>query len=137
MSLLTKTIRHLFMPNWGRSFIVLKRFNLAYGAVLKAANSSIKLSLHDMMAGEQLAVPNVNRGSFWEGLPDDAAAWLTAAEVVRLHPDAFIFSFTRNPFSRIASCYYDKLVFKTAAPDFYRRRGFAVDLGLPSSSSAS
>jgi len=130
MSFLKNAIKRVLMPNWGRNYIILKQLDLAYGRVLKAANSSIKLSLHDLIAGEQRAVRGVNRDEFWQDFPHGRADLLTAAELVSRHPDAFIFTFTRNPFSRVASTYYDKLVFKGTLPTFYRRRGFAPDMGF-------
>ncbi|TNG03499.1 MAG: hypothetical protein EP297_00315 [Gammaproteobacteria bacterium] len=49
---------------------------------------------------------------------------LTAKELTRNYPNAFVFSFTRNPFSRISSCYFDKIVKRPELPVFFRKHGF-------------
>ncbi len=130
INILNKTARRLFSPNRDRDFIWLTEHAIAYARVPKAANSAIKLSLHDLLFGEQLRVPNVNRDEFWRNLPDDRAQVLSAADLLRDHPNAFVFTFTRNPFSRVASCYFDKLVLNDGKRIANGLRGFSADMSF-------
>ena len=130
ITILTKTVRRLFSPNRERDFILLPQHSIAYARVPKAANSAIKLSLHDLLFGEQRRVRKVNRDEFWRNLPDDRAQVLSAAEMLRDHPNAFVFTFTRNPFSRVASCYFDKLILSDEKRTAHGMRGFSADMSF-------
>ncbi len=131
MNALTDTLIRTLRPDRARVYLVLKPHNLAYARVPKAANSSIKLSLHDLLMGERQAVGNVNTDRFWRAFDPALAGMMNAAELARGHPDAFVFTFTRNPFSRVVSCYYDKLVLRPKAlSSFFARNGFTPDMSF-------
>lgn len=131
MKLLNKTAQRLFSNEREQHYLLLPEFGFAYARVPKAANSTIKLSLYHLLFGGHGRVPNVNRDDFWRDLPDERARLVSAAELMRDAPDAFIFTFTRNPFSRVASCYFDKLMTRNGEPapdgwsDFPAGIGFA------------
>ncbi len=130
MSFLNKAVRRLLAPDRARHYLFLPEHDLAYARVPKAANSSIKQSLHDLLFGEQHMVRDVNRDEFWRNLPDDRARLLSAAELMRDAPEAFVFTFTRNPFSRVASCYFDKLILKNRLAATYHWRGFRAGMSF-------
>ncbi len=130
VNFLNKAVLRLFSPNRERDFILLPEHAIAYARVPKAANSAIKLSLHDLLFGEQQRVRNVNRDEFWRNLPDDRACMLSAAELLRDHKTAFVFTFTRNPFSRVASCYFDKLILNDEKRTANGLRGFNSDMSF-------
>jgi hypothetical protein len=130
MSFLEKSLVHLVNSNRERSYVILKQYNLAYGRVPKAANSSIKLALHNLLNGEQPRVPGVNRDNFWRSFPNDLADLLTAAHLTQRNPDTYVFSFTRNPYSRIASCYYSKIINRHKVPILFRFQGFRKDMSF-------
>ena len=131
MSQIVQSILRMVRPDRARTYVVLKECGLAYGRVPKAANSSIKLSLHDTLMGEQKVVKDVNTDRFWREFPGGRADLLTAGELAKQYPDAFVFTFTRNPFARVASCYYDKIALRQKPlSGFYARHGFSKDMSF-------
>jgi len=130
LSLLNKTVRRLFANDRERHYLLLPEYGFTFARVPKAANSAIKLSLYHLLFNSRGRVPNVNRDAFWQNLPDERARLLSAAELMRDAPDTFIFAFTRNPYSRVASCYYDKLVTREGEPAPDGWAGFAAGIGF-------
>ena len=126
-SLLRKVTGETFIPNGSRSFVVLKEFGLAYGRIPKAANSTIKAALFNLPKLEIKDPSSLSRDSFWREIPGDRADLLTASQLQAQHPEALVFSFTRNPFARVSSCYFNKLKLKDEPSSFFRRRGFTKD----------
>ncbi|MGI9464862.1 MAG: sulfotransferase family protein [Aestuariivirgaceae bacterium] len=124
-AVLRKMTGEAFIPNGARSYVVLKDFGLTYGRIPKAANSTIKAALFELLKLEVEDHSSLSRDGFWRQIPDGKADLLTGAQLQKRHPDAFIFSFTRNPFARVSSCYFNKIKLKQVPSSFFRRRGFA------------
>ncbi len=103
---------------------------LAYARVPKAANSSIKIALNDFLFGRKAFVPGMNRDAYWKKHPSGRVALISAGRLARVDPDCFVFSFTRNPFSRVVSCYYNKIVLRPELPFFFETCGFTKDMSF-------
>ena len=117
-------------PTGSALFVVLNEHSLAYGRIPKAANSSIKLALYRIVAGDTGHRKGVTKDEFWRGGAVAGADLLTASGLRQRHPDAFVFSFTRNPYSRLASCYFNKIILRHRVPRLYRYQGFSKDMGF-------
>lgn len=92
-----------------RHFLAVPSLRLAYGRIPKVANTAIRtvLARHvERVPGCDLP-PNTDR--FWTGAGAVGTAMLTAGELERDHPELFVFSFVRNPFDRLVSCWSDMI----------------------------
>jgi Sulfotransferase family. len=104
-----------------RSAILLRRWNIAYVRVPKAANSSIKQALYHLVTRgavtdpafcDYVAVPGLNQDRTWRrGLGPDVTM-VSCARLAADAPDALAFTVVRNPFARVVSAYYDKVVLR-------------------------
>ena len=130
MQLYWNATAHLINPNRLRSYVVLKEQQIAYGRIPKAANSSIKLSLYHALVGSEDRKGGVNKDEFWRHKTEGKTDLLTARALRRQYPEVFTFSFTRNPFSRISSCYFEKIVRRNRAPRLFRYQGFTQDMSF-------
>jgi dermatan 4-sulfotransferase 1 len=101
-------IKHRFL---GREhYIVFRDMPLVYGRVPKAANSTIKIMLARMLAERQ---KHVLSDEFWRERTDGQTHMLRTGEAAGLPAGPVVFTFVRNPESRLAS-FYDN---KVADPD--------------------
>lgn len=109
-------------PVRDRHFVVLPALRLAYARVPKAANSSVKqvLSAHVDAAGVELP-PNTDW--YWADEGVRGGELVTAAELTARYPDAFVFTFVRDPFSRVVSCYTNKVLNRRTITKRFRRFG--------------
>lgn len=96
-------------PRTERHFVVVPKLGLAYGRIPKVANTSIRtlLARHVRRTPEGREMPP-NTDAFWQTGTEDAAI-LSAAELKARHPDVFVFSFVRDPFDRLVSCWCDMI----------------------------
>lgn len=88
-----------------------------YFRVPKAANSTVSATLYRRLTGERPDPTGSSRGirRYFE-----RAHRLSALEVNTLREEFFLFSFVRDPFSRLASAYLEKV--RLAPPDFRAKR---------------
>jgi hypothetical protein len=96
-----------------KNYLWLPELGIAYGRIPKAANTSIRDALLQMLnldLDPELALPN--KDDFWKGLPKSKASMLTKKQLLS-HPEtrnAWVFSFVREPFSRLYSCWNNKVI---------------------------
>lgn len=97
----------LFTPE--PHFIAIPALGLAYGRVPKVANSLIKRTLAHAAGIEGRFPPNgFSKDRNWRALAPDAY-FVDARTLRRRFPDLFVFTFVREPLSRLASCYRSKI----------------------------
>ncbi|ADZ70778.1 DNA topoisomerase IV subunit B [Polymorphum gilvum] len=60
----------------------------------------------------------------------DEVELLTARELIRRYPAAFVFAIVQDPAERIADCYRDLIACEAPLPTFYSRRGFDKTMDL-------
>ncbi|ODN72355.1 sulfotransferase family protein [Methylobrevis pamukkalensis] len=134
-----RVLTYLRHPHRMRSVIVLKPWRLAYVRVPKAANSSIKQALHHLMtAGEVTdpafaaypSVPNINRDRFWRREFGARAEMTTCGRFLRVYPGFTSFTVVRNPFARVVSAYYDKIIARDELPGAMRRTGYSKTMSF-------
>ncbi len=126
-----KIVHRILSADRGRHCLVLKNYNLAYARIPKAANSSIKHALHEMLFGpEPNHIANVNRDKFWHKHPSGQAEMMTPAQARKTYPSLYIFSFVRNPYARMVSCYYNKIVYRDKLSHFFKRNGFSKEMSF-------
>lgn len=97
--------------------IIIKELHCIYMPVPKAGTKSIKQVFADYLykcnSDARFNTSDINT----KGLPFSRISKLKAET---LRDDLFVFSFVRNPFKRILSCYFDKIRKKTSYKGFLR-----------------
>lgn len=110
-----------------RHYIVLPQLGLGYGRIPKAANSMIKRLLARAAGLEELFGDEpFSQDRNW-ATKAPHAYFLTASEARRRFPDVFLFSFVRDPLSRLASCYRSKIARPEVMHDSLLREGLGKD----------
>ncbi|MCF3640569.1 sulfotransferase family protein [Rhizobium sp. TRM95111] len=112
-----------------QSIIVLKDHNLAYVRVPKAANSSIKQALASLMVPDidEKTLRGTTKDDFWKKHPGSDIVMLR--DFRKTYPRFFCFTFVRNPYDRLVSCYQNKLQENENASQNMKRMG--IEHGMP------
>ena len=103
-------------------YLALPSHGLVYARIPKAANSSIKYTLHDFLFGRQENIKKeVTRDGYWREQESDLCELVDIRGLQKKYSGFFVFSFVRNPFCRIASCYFEKIAQREqqGAPSFF------------------
>lgn len=97
--------------------IIIKELRCIYMPIPKAGTKSIKQAFADYLykynSDERFNTSKINT----KGLPFNR---ISKSKAETLRDDLFVFSFVRNPFKRILSCYFDKIRKKTTYKGFLR-----------------
>lgn len=93
-----------------RHTIVLAERGIGYVRVPKVANTRIKALLAAHLGLLPDARGRVASDRYWRALAGRRIEMVTARELRRRWPDAFVFAFVRNPFDRLLSCYNSKIL---------------------------
>ncbi|MBB4302613.1 hypothetical protein GGD81_001643 [Rhodobium orientis] len=110
-------------------FVVIPDLKIAFGRVPKAANSSIKAALARHVSHDPDGPVKPTRDQFWAECTNGRTSMMTPAEAARL-AGYLIFTFTRNPFDRLVSCYNNKIVVSKELPASFARLGFDKDMSF-------
>ncbi|MGB0505214.1 MAG: sulfotransferase family protein [Pikeienuella sp.] len=120
-----------YLPNLKYHYIVAPALGLAYARIPKAANSTIKRQL-----AVALGLPKkpdggtYSKDAEWRKMVPTAYV-MTAAQMYRRYPDIFVFTFVRDPLSRLASCYRSKIVKPAKLSLGLRREGLRKGISFP------
>lgn len=111
---------------YGRQhYIALRDHPIVYGRVPKAANSTVKIMLAKLLSAPRKRVLS---DEFWRDGTQGEATMLRAGEAARLPDDRLVFTFIRNPYTRLASFYDNKVLDPEASlPLTARRMGISKD----------
>ena len=94
-------------------YLALPSHGLVYARIPKAANTSIKYTLHDFLFGPQDNIKKiVTQDKYWKEHESDLVDLVDIRGLQKKYSSFFVFSFVRNPFCRIASCYFEKIAQK-------------------------
>ena len=91
-------------------FIRMKRHNLLYGRVPKAANSSIKAALCRLLSEMPPKGTKTTSDRFWQHETNQETELITLRRARRYRLNHFSFSFVRNPFDRLVAAYNNKVI---------------------------
>ena len=91
-------------------FIRMKRHNLLYGRVPKAANSSIKAALCRLLSEMPPKGTKTTSDRFWQHETNQETELITLRVARRYRLNHFSFSFVRNPFDRLVAAYNNKVI---------------------------
>jgi dermatan 4-sulfotransferase 1 len=120
-----------YLPNLKYHYVVAPSLGLAYARVPKAANSAIKRQLAVALGlVEQADGGKFSKDSDWRNLAP-VAYIMTAAQMYRRYPDIFVFTFVRDPLSRLASCYRSKILKPSELSLGLRREGLRKGVSFP------
>lgn len=121
-----------YLPNLKYHYIVAPPLGLAYARVPKAANSAIKrqLAIALGLADAATSGGRFSKDANWRKLAPDGYV-MTAAQMYRRYPNIFVFSFVRDPLSRLASCYRSKILKPAELSLGLRREGLAKGVSFP------
>ncbi|PCI59796.1 MAG: hypothetical protein COB37_10895 [Kordiimonadales bacterium] len=124
------------LPQWAKPqsmkkknghYLALPRHGLVYARIPKAANSSIKHTMHDFLFEPQENTNRkVNQDRYWAEHESGLADLVDIRGLQKKYSDFFVFTFVRNPFCRIASCYFDKIARREhrSKPSKFKGKGF-------------
>lgn len=119
-----------FLTRNSEHFVVVPSLNLAYGRVPKVANSMLKRQVARAAGIEDQFNEVFSRDRDWR-TKAPVAYLVTAAELKRRWPEAFVFAFVRDPLSRLGSCYRSKISGAKRFSDAFRREGLTPDTTFP------
>lgn len=114
-----------------RHYILFPDLQLAYARVPKAGNSSVKHAMARSLIGIPELDYGLNQDRFWFDARVEGAELVTAGELFRKPSMPFVFTFVRNPFTRLLSCYVNKFLDRRELPAFWHRFGFRKDMTFP------
>jgi len=97
-------------------FIRMKRHNLLYGRVPKAANSSIKAALCRLLSERPPKGTKTTSDRFWQHETNQETELITLRRARKYRRSHFSFSFVRNPFDRLIAAYNNKVIEIEAPP---------------------
>ena len=97
-------------------FIRMKRHNLLYGRVPKAANSSIKAALCRLLSERPPKGTKTTSDKFLQHETNQETELITLRRARRYRFSHFSFSFVRNPFDRLIAAYNNKVIEIEAPP---------------------
>ena len=97
-------------------FIRMKRHNLLYGRVPKAANSSIKAALCRLLSEMPPKGTKTTSDKFWQHETNQETELITLRRARKYRRSHFSFSFVRNPFDRLIAAYNNKVIEIEAPP---------------------
>ena len=97
-------------------FIRMKRHNLLYGRVPKAANSSIKAALCRLLSERPPKGTKTTSDRFWQHETHQETELITLRRAHKYRRSHFSFSFVRNPFDRLIAAYNNKVIEIEAPP---------------------
>lgn len=110
---------------------MLPQLGLGYGRIPKAANSMIKRRLSIAAGLEDLFADEASSQDRNWRTKTPHAYFLTAVEARQRFPDIILFSFVREPLSRLASCYRSKIARPDQIQDSLLREGLSKTTGFP------
>ena len=97
-------------------FIRMKHYNLLYGRVPKAANSSIKAALCRLLSEMPPKGTKTTSDKFWQHETNHETELITLRRARKYRRSHFSFSFVRNPFDRLIAAYNNKVIEIEAPP---------------------
>jgi len=97
-------------------FIRMKRHNLLYGRVPKAANSSIKAALCRLLSEMPPKGTKTTSDKYWQHETNQETELITLRRARKYRHSHFSFSFVRNPFDRLIAAYNNKVIEIEAPP---------------------
>ena len=104
-------------------FIRMKRYNLLYGRVPKAANSSIKAALCHLLSERPPKGTKTTSDKFWQHETNQETELITLRRARNYRRSHFSFSFVRNPFDRLIAAYNNKVIENEAPPQPMQNMG--------------
>ena len=104
-------------------FIRMKRHNLLYGRVPKAANSSIKAALCRLLSERPPKGTKTTSDKFWQLETNQETELITLRRARKYRRSHFSFSFVRNPFDRLIAAYNNKVIENEAPPQPMQNMG--------------
>ena len=112
-------------------FIRMKHYNLLYGRVPKAANSSIKAALCRLLSERPPKGTKTTSDKFWQHETNQETELITLRRARRYRVTHFSFSFVRNPFDRLVAAYNNKILEIDDVPQPMKRMGLRHNMPFP------
>ena len=113
-------------------FIRMKSYNLLYGRVPKAANSSIKAALCRLLSERPPKGTKTTSDKFWQHETNQETELITLRRARNYRRSHFSFSFVRNPFDRLIAAYNNKVIENEAPPQPMQNMGITRGMSFES-----
>jgi len=111
-----------------KGFLHIKKYDLIYARVPKVANSSIKTKLTELVDVTPIETLKPTNDRFWR-VCTNQADFMNPCRYTAFYHAKFSFSFIRDPFDRIFSCYVNKILVDKGAKGF-PERGYKLDMSF-------
>jgi len=105
-------------------FWFLPKDNLGYIQIPKVASRSLRVALIDHFSGLDSASFDKKKLKEYSEIHSEH---VKQSLIRQQHPDAFIFSFVRNPYDRIVSCYKNKVAMPDSDKNIFACHGINLD----------
>jgi hypothetical protein len=125
-----KEIKKLRFKRGGLKVWVMEDIQLAYLSIPKVASSSIRHLIRERQAKIMFSYSQENRKTLKKELEKRIKISTTPSQIPQLKERFYLFSFVRNPLTRLYSCYRDKVINAVKKHDECKLSPYGINFGM-------
>ncbi len=116
-----------------KDILDIRPWKVAYARVPKAANTSIKIALSEALGLAPLPGSPRATDEYWREVAPDMVGFVTPKAFASRpqYEGYFCFAVTRDPISRVVSCYKNKIIKNDTMTSSLQAAGFRLNMSFP------